>query len=61
MNFGQFGHAFCVLRNKIHVVEGIDADNNAVAQIECYDPTRDTWSIVGNTTKKLHCHSLVAV
>ena len=61
MNFKRFAHAACVLRKKIYVVGGLDGDGTAVTQIECYDPTRDTWSIVGNTTEKLYHHSLVAV
>ena len=61
MNFERFGHAACVLCNKIYVVGGLDADQKKVTQIECYDPTRDTWSIVGNTTEKLWGHTLVAV
>ena len=61
MNFKRQAHAACVLRNKIYAVGGFDADDNAVTQIECYDPMLDTWSIVGKTTEKFYCHSLVAV
>ena len=61
MNFKRRGHAACVLRNKIYVVGGVDADGNPVTQIECYDPTCDTWSIVDNTNEMLYCHTLVAV
>ena len=61
MNFNRHDHAACVLRNKIYVVGGLDADNKAVPQIECYDPTCDTWSIVGNTIEELCEHSVVAV
>ena len=61
MNFKRFGPAACVLLNKIYIVGGLDADDKEVTQIECYDPKRDTWSIVGNTVEKLYCHSLVAV
>ena len=58
MNFKRFGHAASVLRNKIYVVGGLDADGKAVTQIECYDPLCDTWNIV----RKEFCrHSLVAV
>ena len=61
MKFERFGHAACVLRNKIYVVGGRDANGKVVTQIECYDPTRDTWSIAGNTSEDLYCHSLIAV
>ena len=61
MNFERSAHAACVLRNKIYVVGGLDADGKVVTQIECYDPTYNTWSIVGNTTEKLYNHTLVAV
>ena len=61
MNFKRHGHAACVLLNKIYVVGGLDADSKVVTQIECYDPARDTWSIVGNTTEQFFWHTLVAV
>ena len=61
MNFERHSHAACVLRNKIYVVGGLDADDNAVTEIECYDPTWDTWSIVGNTTEELFYDTLVAL
>ena len=61
MNFKRRAHAASVLRNKIYVVGGIDADAKVVTQIECYDPTCDTWSIVVNATEKLYWHTVVAV
>ena len=61
MNFERRCHDACVLRNKIYVVGGLDADGKVVTQIESYDPTCDTWSIAGNATEKLHWHTLVAV
>ena len=61
MNFTRRAHAACVLRNKIYVVGGLDAGDKTVTQIECYDPARNTWGIVGNTTEALFYHTLVAV
>ena len=61
MNIERSAHAACVLHNKIYVVGGIDARGTAIREIECYDPVRDTWSIVGNTAEKLCSHTLVIV
>ena len=61
MNFKRCALAACVLRNKIYVVGGFDAVGKTVTKIECYDPMRDIWSIVGNTTDWLWHHTLVAV
>ena len=61
MNFKRQAHAACVFCNKIYVVGGLDADHKAVTEIECYEPTFNTWSIVGNTTEQLWNHTLVAV
>ena len=61
MNFKRRAHAACVLRNKIYVVGGLDADDKVVTQIECYEPTCDTWSIVGSTSEEWYYHTLVAV
>ena len=60
MNFKRV-HAACVLRNKIYVVGGLDADDKVVTLIDCYDPTCDTWSVVRTITEKLYQHTLVAV
>jgi len=61
MNIKRRGHSACVLRNKIYVVGGFNGEENQVNEIECYDPTCDTWSIVGNITEKLLYHTTVAV
>ena len=61
MTFKRRGHHACVLRCKIYVVGGLDADDEAVTEIECYDPTCDTWSIVGYSIENLFNHTLVAV
>ena len=61
MNFKRYKHEACVLRKKIYVVGGLDAEDKEVTPIECYDPTCDTWSIVGNKMEGLYNLALVAV
>ena len=59
MNFARWGHAACVVENKIVVIGGINAENRYVHEIECYDTTGDTWSIVGEIDINLFGHALV--
>ena len=54
-------HAACVMNGKIYVVGGLDASDKAVNSIECYDPTSDSWSVVGNTDANLFNHSLIVL
>jgi len=61
MKFKRRAHAACVLRNKIYVVGGVDANEKVVKEIECYDSTDNTWSIVGNATEELFDHTLLPV
>jgi len=61
MNVKRRTHSACVLHNKIYVVGGLNESSCAIKEIECYDPTCDTWSIVGNVTEKLFHHTIVAV
>jgi len=61
MNIKRFGHSACVLHNKIYVVGGIGKNNKTIEEIECYDPTCDTWSIVGQVTETLHYHTIEAI
>ena len=49
MNFERHKHAACVVDEKIIVVGGLDGQNDAVYEIECYDPLKNVWSIVGRT------------
>ena len=49
----------CVLRNKIYVVCRLDADENVVNVIECYDLVNDAWSILKNAIDILYHHTLV--
>ena len=59
MNFERNGHAACVVDGKIYVVGGIDDVGRNVKTIECYDPSLDTWGIIGATENKLHDHAIV--
>ena len=61
INTERRGHAACVLRGKIYVVGGKDANNKVVKAIECYDPAQDSWIIVGETEQELYRHSIVAL
>ena len=50
----------CVLRGKIYVVGGIDADENVINEIECYDPENNAWSMMENAIDILyHCTRVV--
>ena len=60
MNYARLGHAACVLRGKIYVVGGWNAEDS-VKVVECYDPANDSWSVVGNVTHDVNYHALVAV
>ena len=54
-------HSATVMDGKIYVVGGYGCDNLLVEEIECYDPSKDTWRIVGHTQDQLGGHSIVAV
>ena len=45
---------------KIFVVGGWNADDKAVREIECYDPFKNTWDVVGEVNDELYYHSVVA-
>ena len=48
-----------VMRGECHVVSGVDAGENVVKEIECYDPVQKMWSIVGNAIDISYHHTLV--
>ena len=55
-------HAACVMNGKIYVVGGLDSSREAVKSIECFDPEKDSWSVVGNLTDlNLFNHSLIVL
>ena len=54
-------HSACVLQDKIYVVGGLNSKGNVVKVIECYDPSTDAWSNVGETVDELYSHSLVVI
>ena len=54
-------HSACVLQDKIYVVGGVNSKGNVVKVIECYDPSTDAWSNVGETVDELYLHSLVVI
>ena len=54
-------HAACVMKDKIYVVGGVDAFDNAVHTIECYNPITDSWSVVGKTDADLLHHSIITL
>jgi len=61
MNVARWKHAACVLRGKIFVVGGIDQNDEVIKTIECYDPTINEWTIVGETKQELCGNALVAI
>ena len=54
-------HSACVLQNKIYVVGGLNSKGNVVKVIECYDPSTDSWSNVGEAVDELYSDSLVVI
>jgi len=63
MHCARMGHSACVLNGKIYVVGGAKYESSklkVVSKIECYDPSNDTWTIVGATDGFLVYHSVVA-
>ena len=61
MHYARSKAAACVINGKIYVVGGLDNYDNAVLDIECYNPSTDEWSIVGKSEVRLESHSLIAV
>ena len=61
MNVGGKYHAACVLRGKIYVVGGLDANNKVIKSIECYNPETDEWTVVGETKHEICGHALIAL
>ena len=59
MSIKRRAHAACVMDGKIYVVGGIDPENKHVDTIECYNPSTDTWSIIGTTMLDMINHSIV--
>ena len=54
-------HAACGLRGKIYVVGGLDANEDPVKAIKCYDPIDNKWALVGETEETFDSHSLIAI
>ena len=61
MNIQRSGHSACVVQDMIFVVGGINAKKEYVREIECYDPSDDTWRIVGKTEIDLFGHVLIVI
>ena len=45
--------AACVLGGKIYMVGGLDANNEVVKTMECYNPLTNQWTVVGETKEQL--------
>ena len=52
-------HAACAFRDKIYVVGRVDAVENVVTRIDCYNPVNNVWSIMGNAIDILYHHTIV--
>ena len=61
MNIERSAHTACVMQGKIYVVGGRNANEEAVESIECYDPSLNSWNIVGETNDNLFHHSMVVL
>ena len=60
MNVERCAHAACVVDGKIYVVGGLGG-KEVIKFIECYDPSLDTWSIVGKIENELYHHAIVSL
>ena len=61
MKTERAAHTACVLRGKIFVVGGLDANDDPVKTIECYDPKDNEWTLVGEMEDKVFAHSLIGI
>ena len=61
MNTERFGLAACVLQDKIYVAGGVDANNDPVKTIECYNQSHNKWTVAGETENELFLHSLIVI
>ena len=61
MNVERCDHAACVLDGKIYVIGGTDENNDVIKTIECYNPSTDQWTVVGEVKQNFQSHSVVAV
>jgi len=59
MKFERRAHVACVVNEKIFVVGGLNEMNADIKEIERYDPSTDSWSIVGTIDSSLYHHSLI--
>ena len=56
----RFDHAACVMHGKIYVVGGNNSTRHA-KEIECYDPSINSWIVVDSSQFRLHRFALFAV
>ena len=61
MTIERSAHSAAVMDGKIYVVGGLDTESDIVRIIECYDPSNDSWSVVGITPNDLFHNSLVVL
>ena len=61
MNTERRSHAACVMNGKIYVVGGVDEAGHFIKLIECFDPIKASWSVVGETNDELYDHSLIVL
>ena len=59
MTIARSSHAAAAVDGKIYAVGGLDFRGCDVRKIECYDPSKDSWSVVGETPCALFHNSLV--
>ena len=46
MQIGREGCCVCVFESKIYVFGGVNSDEDAIPDIELYDPATNTWSLL---------------
>ena len=60
MKFQRRYPSACVMNGKIYVVGGMGNGDAAVTKIECFEPSNNMWTEVGNTDKLFH-HAVIAL
>ena len=61
MNIGRYGHAACVVKDKIFVFGGRNKDNEIEKTVEFYDPELKKWMSCGELKHECISHAVVGL
>jgi len=60
MNIKRWGHSACIMRGRIYVAGGDNAETEPLDEKDCYDLPTSRWKIVARTNDKVVSYALVA-